>query len=628
MKVHRLLWTAALFLSVAGCSLAGDVTPPPALATAQADQVVGTPTPELDMSRSDTNEVDLGAAAPQSPPDPAAGEATYTEKCAPCHGPQGLGGGELAGGLEVPPPMLGSPEVAQSANLAEWYQVVTEGRMERFMPPFASLSDQERWDVAAYALSLSTSPEVLAQGEALYGEECAACHGGNGTGVSAEIDLSDPEFIASQSAADLFEVISAGQGEMPAFALSLGAEARWALTRYVQTLAYAPLASQDEVLAAEPEAEELALAAIQGQVINGTPGASVPPDLEVELHAFDGQDEVLAETVTVGEDGSYAFDELAVVSGRLYVAAAEYQGVLYGSEVAHIAEAGETLSLPLEIYETTERTEAVRVDRLHVLFDFSGGEALRVLELWVISNLGDQTIATSQGDGVLEISLPEGAGAPRFEDGALGDRYAPTENGFIDRAPLRPGEGVAQLVFDFDMQYGGRLDFSQPMNYPVQAAVLLVDEGGPRIRGDGVEDQGLMTVSDLQMHNYALGPLAAGQAMEFTLSGSTRPLIELGGENTGRNLVIALGALGLVVIGVGSWWLLSRSGAEEPVEKSEGAEWGGPAGAPLGAERGELLRSIADLDDRYEAGEVPEAEYQRRRAELKARALELMAADD
>jgi hypothetical protein len=312
----------------------------------------------------------------------------------------------------------------------------------------------------------------------------------------------------------------------------------------------------------------------------------------------------------------------------LYVAAAEYLGILYGSEVAHIGEAGEILSLPLEIYETTESTAAVRVDRLHVLFDASQGEVLRVLELWVISNLGDRTIASDEGEGILEIPLPEGASRPRFEEGALGGRYVPTEDGFMDRTPLRPGEGVAQLVFDFDMPYSGRLEFSQPMNYPVDAAVILVEEGGPRIRGEDVEDRGLMTVSDLQMHNYALGPLEVGESLEITLSGRLRALIALSGENAERNLAIALGALGLAMIGVGGWWLLSRRETPGAEAESEDRLGDDSADAPIDTERGELLRAIADLDDRYEAGEVPEAEYQRRRAELKARALDLMAADD
>ena len=43
--------------------------------------------------------------------------------------------------------------------------MVTLGNIENFMPPFASLSDQERWDVVAYAQSLSTTSEQISQGE-------------------------------------------------------------------------------------------------------------------------------------------------------------------------------------------------------------------------------------------------------------------------------------------------------------------------------------------------------------------------------------------------------------------------------------------------------------------------------
>ena len=71
----------------------------------------------------------------------------FAEKCAPCHGETGLGDGEQGIQLGVTVPAFGLPEIARPASLAQWYTIVTRGNMERFMPPFASLSDQERWDV-------------------------------------------------------------------------------------------------------------------------------------------------------------------------------------------------------------------------------------------------------------------------------------------------------------------------------------------------------------------------------------------------------------------------------------------------------------------------------------------------
>lgn len=146
----RLLPAALLGLLSAACSLAGDVTPPPALATAQ----MARPVPTV----ATTSEV----TPPDGPPDLAAGAATYLDKCAICHGVTGMGDGELAASLQFPPAALGDPEVARAARPEEWYSVVTQGRIDRLMPGFVSLTDQERWDVVGYALSLSSAPEQLA----------------------------------------------------------------------------------------------------------------------------------------------------------------------------------------------------------------------------------------------------------------------------------------------------------------------------------------------------------------------------------------------------------------------------------------------------------------------------------
>jgi len=142
----RLLAAPLLGLLSAACSLAGDVTPPPALATAQ----MARPLP----AEATASEV----TPPDGPPDLTNGAAIYGEKCAACHGLTGMGDGELAASLQFPPAALGDPVVAQAARPEEWYAVVTQGRMDRLMPGFVSLTDQERWDVVGYALSLSSAP--------------------------------------------------------------------------------------------------------------------------------------------------------------------------------------------------------------------------------------------------------------------------------------------------------------------------------------------------------------------------------------------------------------------------------------------------------------------------------------
>ncbi len=44
------------------------------------------------------------------------------------------------------------------------------------------LSDSEKWDVVSYIWQSNTRPESLANGQRLYAQNCAACHGENGAG--------------------------------------------------------------------------------------------------------------------------------------------------------------------------------------------------------------------------------------------------------------------------------------------------------------------------------------------------------------------------------------------------------------------------------------------------------------
>ncbi|MGW8251213.1 MAG: c-type cytochrome, partial [Anaerolineales bacterium] len=135
----RLLGLLLLTITLAGCSfsLAEDITPPPGAVQAPVSQTEPPPV--------------NGPLYPLVPPNSENGAAIYAEKCAPCHGQTGLGDGPRSAQLPNPVTAIGSAEVARQATPARWYTQVTQGNLERFMPPFSSLSDRERWDVVAYA---------------------------------------------------------------------------------------------------------------------------------------------------------------------------------------------------------------------------------------------------------------------------------------------------------------------------------------------------------------------------------------------------------------------------------------------------------------------------------------------
>ena len=117
----------ALFLAACNMSLAEDVTPPPGAVQPAQPQ----PT--------------MGPLFPAQAPDIQNGAAIYADNCAACHGISGLSDGVMTEQLtaqDITVPMLGTAEVAHKATPADWYQMVTLGNFENFMPPFNSLSDQ------------------------------------------------------------------------------------------------------------------------------------------------------------------------------------------------------------------------------------------------------------------------------------------------------------------------------------------------------------------------------------------------------------------------------------------------------------------------------------------------------
>lgn len=84
------------------------------------------------------------------------GQDVFSQNCTACHGVTGRGDGTSVRSGAI----SGVPDFTNSATLtttdaATMYQVITDGRLENFMPPWGRvLSEAERWAVAVYVYSL------------------------------------------------------------------------------------------------------------------------------------------------------------------------------------------------------------------------------------------------------------------------------------------------------------------------------------------------------------------------------------------------------------------------------------------------------------------------------------------
>lgn len=625
-----------LIILLSGCSfsLAEDITPPPGA------EVTFEPATQPPLS---------GPLYPLVNPDPSAGSLIYAEKCAPCHGPMGLGDGEMAGQLPVPAPALGTDPVARISTPAGWYTIVTQGNLEQRMPPFNSLTDRQRWDVIAYLYSLSSTTQNVIQGEELYQEHCAACHGvkGGGDGPDGVVlsaqpsDFTDQEFMANLSAENMYEAISNGAEDMPSYEELLAPEDIWALTAYLRSLTFAPVLAAstfeetptpvttdtgEATPTKPPEPTPSGFGEVGGQVISLS-GGEIPENLTVSLFGFDQMQQAFSEETTADEGGNFVFDAVEMPQGRAFLASIEHAGVTYNSDIGVVDEETTSLALIIPYFETTTDKSVLSVDRLHLILQYLEPDTIRVVEMYIISNPSNQVVvAAEEGDPVLSYQLPEGATNLQFEDGSPGERYVEMPDGFGDLAVVRPGAGQHQVIYSYDLPYDDKLEFNQPVQLPVNAVVIMLPEDGLKVAGEQLKDMGIRDVQGIPYHMYSSDPLEAGSVLEMDISGRPKisgPSLMSGSD---RNLVIGLAAFGIALILAGGWLYVRSRDMKDVDELPEAAEQFTTAVESQDVDT--LFDAILALDDQYRAGELPEEAYAQRRMELKQQIKEILKEEE
>lgn len=563
MKARWLLPLLAVFLAGCEFSLAGDITPPP---DAIISDAASTPAP---------------LEYPPTAPDAAAGAALFAQSCAPCHGAAGLDDGPQAGALPVSPAPIGSNELADVVSPVAWFQLITQGNLDRFMPPFANqLTVQQRWDVLAYVYSLSVDELDLQVGESLFNEHQAEIE-------SVLPALDDLEAMAAFSRQGLVAEVE------PAL-VSLSSAELIALGEYLQSrsLGLSSAAARPQT-DAETSSSELGLLA--GRVLAGS-GGLLPGGLQAILFGYEGDVQVYTAPAAVGADGTFDFGEVPLVEGRTYFASVDYLGLSYFSEFVPVGADPFAFQQPITIYETTNETDQLAIERLTLIFEFERPGYVRVVEQYLVSNIGNRAVTpTAEGEPVLRYSLPAQASDLVFEQGSLGERYVPLESGFGDLRAVLPGIQSYQLLFAYELPYGSSLDLPLTIELPARSVVALVAEGDVTIESADFLPVGSQDIQGLTYQAYSSnGAFLAGESTQLRLRGRN-PLGGGGLQSLVNNDLITGLAVLTVAVGVAWLWLHQVQAGPETV-----------------------LDRIVRLDARYESGKLDKEAYERQRAALKA----------
>lgn len=367
---------------------------------------------------------DLGY--PSDPPDLARGAEIYAQHCTACHGDIGAGDGQLVlDGQVTAPASFQDGEYVRRINPKEWFRSITNGNLEKLMPPWKdALNEQERWDVALYTYSLHYTADQLEIGRILYGD-CAECHGetGGGDGPEANKNAQRPAGVLTNlkslndlSDANIYVMVNEGQADlMPAYGDQFSVEEINAVVAYTRTLGLtniepitvddasaesgsapvAQAATTDPVATAipsrggdtgggfvppprlptldgsgggrsDPNAAGQTGLTISGTVINQTAGGTVPDGMTVTLRVYAAADlssfDDLTQTTTLDAAGSYQFTDVPYRAELVYLTTVTYLDRDFASGIYQPDQASPTLTMPIAIYELTDDPSVVTIN--------------------------------------------------------------------------------------------------------------------------------------------------------------------------------------------------------------------------------------------------------------------------
>jgi mono/diheme cytochrome c family protein len=609
----RLILAALLLLTVSACGgLAGE---PRIVGTSPLPTVTPTAPPDLGHPPARVN-LAHGADIFGGP-----------QGCANCHGISGKGDGQTASSFTCALPNFSDATATRSQTINAWFAITTNGNggaTSCLMPPWKNvLNEQQRWDVTSYIYSLHYTSDQLTQGQQLWQDKCAACHGQTGAGDGPRAkdsarpvpNFADPAALIGYSDTYLYNTVTNGLGSaMPSFKDQLSDDQRWATIAYARSLSWegtvqSQAATQTATEAATPAVPDSPTVTVKGKVSNGTSGASAfPAGQTFTLRIIDNSSGTLkdAETRTTKtiEGGSFSFGEVKRYPNFVYVVIAEYGGLQQISNpVRLVPGSGPTLDLSFTVYESTSDPKVIQIEVERIFLAPFSANTLLVREGLRFRNSSDRLYLNGQNS--VQVQLPSGAQQIQLDNAAqytVRDGPAPT---ILGNNPVYPGEeNATALQFSYLLPFTPGQEITSPTLYPVeQLSIYLPQTSGLTIsdptfvRGESVTlDDGVYNTFNFQ------NGVQAGRVIRLPIKGQAEQAADQ------RNvLAVVLFIAGIVIaLTILAAWRLSRQ-SPPPVSPSES-----------------VIQAIADLDSRFEAGKIPLDEYERERERLKAEAARLL----
>jgi cbb3-type cytochrome c oxidase subunit III len=620
-KILCLCLLSLALISLSGCSLSSAAPKPPKAPIAQP---------------STQNTVQEPLQLPSRRPNAANGAVTYAAKCVQCHGLQGRGDGPQAAEVKAqtgtaPAEIIGDP-IARAQSPQQWFDTITNGRIEKLMPPFGpKMAVDDRWDVIAYIWTLATSPADIERGKAIYFQQCVQCHGEQGKGDGPQAKGTLPNFtqfatFASRAIGQLDQALTASH--VPSFAGQLNTSEQRFVNDYIRSLsvdqaAAAPTvsatlgATSTGALTSTPIISGPAPAAatvIEGYIINGTAGQAIPPNSSVNLYVLHSDNSIVSQPLQANAQGRFVADKLPATHGDTIYGEVPYKNLnFFNGPVGYGLEP--TATLPITIYEATQDMAAVKIDALHIVA-LPNATGLQVSEIYVLSNLGDRYVA-GFGQPIMHLSLPVGATAIAADPNMTPDVLIPAGDGvdYYDAIPV--GSKVTQIVFEYQLT-GSSFTLDRPVLQNVDAVNVLLEGDVDQLRVSTTQfaNQGAQPIQGQVYQQYSAQNLKPGDNLSLKVDLASGAAAVGGAGALNWPMVLGIGLVVLGLLGIVVWQVRQRKAVIAQPER---------ASAKAEVDTDVLIDQIAALDDLHDAGQIDDASYTTKRTQLKKKLMKVMS---
>ncbi len=347
---------------------------------------------------------------------------------------------------------------------------------------------------------------------------------------------------------------------------------------------------------------------IRGSVTNRTTEEPTG-DITVTLGEMLGDRVTGEKKVTTDKNGAFVFEELPW--DRSYTITLNYRGTEYVTDKLVFYPDEDTKTIELPVYEPTESDTEIIVKQAHMILQISA-RSISVAELLMFENK-DKKIYVGSGvvDGkreTLKFRLSSDATDIQFVHGISGENVVQTESGFSDTSPVWPG--ITRVVYTYTLPYkSGKNVIEDVVNYPTESFLLLISDSDEKVNVEGLTGGDVVEIQNEKFRQWTGKDLKPSSQIVVAIN-----------KSLDRESVIKWAAFCVALLVVGGGVLYAFVFKGKKVDREVSQEILGEAQK----EKAALIREIADLDDRFEAGGLDEKTYSKARKERKERLIKLM----